>query len=87
MGITLTMFLILTTCNTWTGVCAPPVETQWTVGIPGWGTPTLHLRRAIEKCRIKGIERAHKLTGIADPFGENHVSTRVKCKHELGQGV
>ena len=83
----LTIYLVLSTCNTWTGVCEPDVKQEWTVGVPEWGTPTQTLRAAIEKCRVRGVDQAHKLTGIADPFGENHTTTNVDCKWEIGQGV
>ena len=83
----LTMFLVLTTCNTWTGVCEPPIRSQWSIPIPEWGTPTEHLRRAIEECRVKGTSKALELSGTFDPFGDKHGTTNVECTHELGRGT
>ena len=88
MHLVVTIFLILTTCNTWTGVCSEPEKQQWTVPIFDTGPSSREqVARAIEDCRVKGVKRAYQLTGVFDPFGEKHGSTNVHCEFEIGSGI
>lgn len=82
-----TIFLILTTCNTWTGKCEPPTREQWTVGIPEWANTSEYVAMQIEKCRIKGVKQALQKTVLFDSFGDNHGSTNVQCEFEIGEGT
>lgn len=85
--VTLTMFLVLTTCNTWTGKCLPKERVQWSVSLPDWGDRSAQVAHEIEVCRQRGVDRAHKLTALQDPNGNRHFSTNVQCKYEFGSGT
>ena len=80
----ITIILILTTHNTWTGKELDKYQDTWEVYIPVHGSVRMYLIQAIEQCRKKGVKKARKMS---EEHPDLHASTNVKCKYEFGQGT
>ena len=80
----ITITLILLTHNTWTGKQLDQYKDTWEVYVPLHGDIRMYLIQAIEKCRVRGVKKAYKMS---EDNPNQHSSTNVNCRYEFGQGT
>ena len=77
--------LILTVWNTEYGTQLEKITVHLPAYIiPEWGEPRDHLAKAIEDCRVRGVEKAYQLTDKWQKQGFYWSTTNVNCKWAWG---